>query len=492
MIETKKTNYGYILGLAIVSAIAGLLFGFDIGIISGALPFIAKTFNIISGKASHLSYLLFGFIPVSGTFLQEFIVAAVPGGALIGAIISAKFARNLGRRRSIILTGVLFFFGTLMAVLSPSADLLIISRLIMGFAVGVSATIVPMYLAEVSPPSIRGATIFLYQMAVTVGIFSSAIINYIFATIPNPSWRWMFAIGLIPSAFLSIGMYMLPSSPRWLVRRGEMKLAEEALKKLRNTDDVALELADIKDSLQHAEHGLKVLFSKRFRPLVIIAFGLFVFQQLTGINTIFYYAPTIFENAGFHGVQGAITAALATTGINVLATLVGIWLVDSLGRRKLLSIGLTGIVICMFIMGAAYHHWFPNEHWVLLVGVLLFITCFAFSIGGIPYILMSEVFPLNVKTVGMAVASCANWGFNWLVASTFLTLVDGIGIGNADWLYAFFSVLALIFVLTLVPETKNRSLEDITRNLYRDVPMRHLGDPVTEDGGQRTEDRKYV
>jgi len=480
MADAKKTNYGYILGLAIVSAIAGLLFGFDIGIISGALPFISKTFHIISSKTSHLSYLLFGVIPVTGTFLKEAIVAAVPGGALIGAIVSAKFARSLGLRRSIILTGILFFIGTLMATIATSIDLLVFSRLVMGFAVGVSATIVPMYLAEVAPPKIRGATIFLYQMAITVGIFMAAIINYVFATIPDPSWRWMFAIGLIPAAFLSIGMFMLPSSPRWLVRKGKVALAEEALKKLRDTDNVALELADIRESLQHAEHGLKVLFSKRFRPLVIIAFGLFVFQQLTGINTIFYYAPTIFENAGFHGVQGAIAAALLTTGINVFATLFGIWFVDSLGRRKLLSIGLTGIIICMFIMGAAYHNWFPHKDWVLLIGALLFIAFFAISISGISYIIMSEIFPLNIKTVGMAVAGCANWGFNWLIASTFLTLVGTIGIGNADWLYATCSVLALIFVLCLVPETKNRSLEDITRNLYRGVPSRHLGDPVLE------------
>lgn len=475
---TKPNNHAYILVLSTIAAIAGLLFGFDIGVINGALPYIANTFHImtpISGALSAPDYTVFGIMHVSGTVLKELIVSAVPFGALIGAVISSFASRALGRRGSIITTAFLFFIGTGIAAISKNTDMLIAGRLLMGFAVGLSAMVVPMYLSEVSPPDIRGSVVFLYQMAITMGILFAFIVNYIFHDHQN--WRAMFIVGLFPSFLLGVGMMMLPESPRWLVLKGLRKRAIATLHKLRGHPEVHKELADIEVSVQHAHGGLRLLFSKKIRPLVIITFGLFVFQQLTGINTIFYYAPTLFHASGFHGDTATILAAISTGGINVFATIFGIWFVDKLGRKKLLYIGLIGIIICHTVLGAAYHHLFGavGTKWVSLAAALLFIAFFAISISGIAYIMMSELFPLNVRSVGMAVASCANWGFNWLVSVTFLSVVNVLGFGNTYWMYAGFTFIALIFVMTMVPETKNVSLEQIEQNLYSGVRSRDLG-----------------
>jgi len=477
-VATKSGNYGYIIVLSTIAAIAGLLFGFDVGIINGALPYITKTFHIMTPTTPTLitpHYWVFGILHVSGTVLKELIVSSVPFGALLGAVISSKSSRRLGRRGSIVATAILFFVGTGIAALAVSTNMLLGGRLLMGFAVGLSAMVVPMYLSEVSTPDIRGSVVFMYQMAITIGILFAFIINFIFHVHEN--WRAMFAVGLIPSFLLGFGMLLLPESPRWLVLKGAHKRALQTLRKLRGHIEVVDELEEIKGSVAHARGGLRMLFSKKMRPLVIITFGIFVFQQLTGINTIFYYAPILFTAAGFHGSTSTILAAISTGGINVVATVFGIWFVDKIGRKKLLYIGLTGIVICHIILGSAYHHLFGaiDTKWISLGAALMFIAFFAISISGIAYIMMSELFPLNIRGVGMAVASCANWGFNWLVSVTFLSVVGVLGYGNTYWMYAGFTALALIFVYTLVPETKGVSLEHIEANLYKGVHSRDLG-----------------
>jgi sugar porter (SP) family MFS transporter len=468
--QASSSNYVYILVLSTIAAIAGLLFGFDTGVINGALPFIAKSFHIVA----HPGYLVFGSIHVSGTLLKEIIVSAVPLGGLIGAIISSPTSHILGRRGTIITSAILFVFGAIFAAVAVNTNMLILGRLLMGFAIGLSAMVVPMYLSEVSPPEIRGSVVFLYQMAVTVGLLSAFVINFIFHAHEN--WRAMFAVGVIPSVLLGVGMLMLPESPRWLVLKGKHKKVQATLRKLRGRSEIQKELAEITESVTHARGGLGLLFSKKIRPLVIITFGLFVFQQLTGINTIFYYAPALFDAAGFHGSSAQILAAISTGLVNVCATFIGIWFVDRLGRKKLLYIGLIGIVICHLVMGSAYHHFFgANIKWVSLAAALLFIAFFAISISGVAYIMMSELFPLNVRSVGMATASCANWGFNWLVSVTFLSIVNVFGFADTYWLYAGFSFIALIFVWLLIPETKNVSLEHIEKNLYGGIRSRNLG-----------------
>ncbi len=454
-------NYGYVVTVSLIAAIAGLLFGFDTGVIAGAQQFVYAHFGVTSDTVKGL------------------IVAAVTFGALLGAVCSGKLSSSLGRRKSIILSSLLFTAGTLLAALAFDVPLLIIGRLIMGFAVGLSAMVVPMYLSEVSPPDIRGAVVFTFQLAITVGIMGAYLINYAFTEMEN--WRLMFGVGVVPSLLLFAGMLRLPESPRWLVLNKRIEEAEEVLTRIMSGETAAEELASIKQSVKHPQGGLKMLFSRRMFPLVLICFGLFVFQQLSGINTIFYFCPTVFESVGYAGGQQAIGVSLIPAAVNVLATVLGIWIVDKLGRRVLCVVGFIGMAACLFVLGADLNGMIGDaglEPSLALGSVLLYIFFFAASMGGVPYIMMSELFPLNVRSVGMATASCANWGFNFLVSVSFLSLAHGLGFGNTFWLYGVCMVLGLFFTLLLVPETKGRALEDIEANLFAGNIPRKLGDPA--------------
>jgi sugar porter (SP) family MFS transporter len=458
MRNTSQANYSFVILITVTAAIAGLLFGFDTGVISGALGFIAQTFQLA----------------VDNNIAREIIVSAVPVGALIGAVISGKSATILGRRRSIILSAFLFIVGTICAALAADLAMVIIGRLVMGFAVGLSAMTVPMYLSEVAPPKIRGMSVFVFQLAITIGIMLAFVINYIYSGEAN--WRMMFGVAIIPSAILLIGMWLLPASPRWLMMRGRKDEARKILEKLDSTK-AKQNIQELEESLQHNVAGIRELFSKKMFPLVVVAFGLFVFQQFTGINTIFYYAPTVFKAAGFTGTQGAILASVATGVCNVLSTFVGIALVDRWGRRKLLFMGMAGMIICLAVIGFAYHGVFGLHIQTLtIIAVLAFIFFFATSIAGCAYLIMSELFPLRLRAAGMATASVANWGFNICVSATFLSLIAAIGIGNTFLLYAFCTFIGLIFIVKLVPETKGVTLEHLEHNLYAGKKLRELGD----------------
>ena len=456
--NNQKSSFHVII-TAIVAAIAGLLFGFDTGVISGALQFIVHAFNI----------------PHTDTFLQEAIVSSVPLGAFLGAICS-KFASSwIGRKKSIILTAILFIIGTLFTSLAPEILEIILGRLIMGLAVGLSAMIVPMYLSEISSPKNRGAIVFCFQLAITIGLFSAFLTNYAFSNSGN--WRAMFAIGLIPSIILALGMLMLPYSPRWLIAKNNENLARKILMRLRNTNDVDNEINEIKGTLVHKNSSLIQTFSKPIRNVTMICVSLFAFQQLSGINTIMYYAPTIYQHAGFVGAQGQILASLANGIAFILSTVLGIWVVDRLGRRKLFFLGFIGMIVCLFIIGIAYQNIFPkNEVRILaLLAVIGYIICFGISLGPLSYLMMSELFPLNVRATGMAVASCSNWGFNVLVSSTFLTLIHYFTISYTFYFYGICTIIGLIFCYFFVPETKGISLEHIEKNIYSGTTSRSLG-----------------
>jgi sugar porter (SP) family MFS transporter len=449
--------YLYILMVSICAGISGFLFGYDTGVIAGALHLISTTFGLTSEDYA----------------LKEMIVASVPAGALIGAIVSSTASDSIGRRNSIIAASIVFTLGTAVVALGMKVHAIIAGRLLMGFAVGLSAMIVPMYLSEVSPPRIRGAVVFLFQLAITVGLMSAFVVNYLFAAIE--SWRWMFAVAVVPSIVLGITMLTLPDSPRWLVLRGREDEAKTNLRRLRGSSDIANELSDIKDSVSRTSGGLRVLFTARFFPLVVITVGLFEFQQLTGINTVFYYAPTIFEAGGFSDKAGALLASVALGCMNVIATLLGVCLVDIVGRRKLLSVGFLGMIVCLGVLGAAFNGWLgdpilpsrgDNIRILMIASALIYVFFFAISLGGVPYVLMAELFPLRVRGAGMATASCANWGTNLVISGTFLTFVNRWGLGNTFWMYMALTFIGFVFAYFLVPETKGRSLEGIEEDLY--------------------------
>ncbi len=448
-------NYIFIFTISIIAAMAGLLFGYDTGVISGSLHFISTHFF------------------VKDTRTQEIIVSAVPIGALLGALLSSKSSFLLGRRASIILSSVVFILGTALVVFAASVGMVITGRLIMGLAVGLSSMIVPMYLAEITPPRVRGTAIFLFQLAITIGILSAFLVNYFY--VDSGNWRAMFAIAFIPSVLLGVGMIFMPMSARWLLLKGRKKDAKSVLKKLHPRAEVSKELKEIEVSLSHPSCRWRDLFETRLVLLVFLTFTLFAFQQLSGINAVLYYAPTVFAKAGFAGVKGGIIASIIIGSMNVFATLVGVWLVDIVGRRLLLYVGASGIIISMLVLGASFAGFFGKQpEAIALIAILVFIFSFAISLGGVPWILMSEVFPLHARGMGMAIANMAGWGFNIIVSANFLSYMNAIGIGNAFWTFAGFTVLCLLFVILFMPETKNRSLDEIELNLYAGKRLRDL------------------
>lgn len=459
----KKANI-YLIGA--VAAMAGLLFGFDTGVISGAQEFLFQTFEVGSRSSA----------------LRGFVVSAVPLGALLGALVSGFFAKQLGRRKSIMMTAILFLVGTLAAAFAQNLGSVVFGRLLMGLAIGISAMVVPMYLSEVSPAKVRGTIIFLFQLAITLGLMSAFAINLGFAewihdTATN--WRWMFGMGVIPSILLFLGMAWMPRSPRWLMLKGRKDEARKVLQYLLGKTDVSDCMEEMEESLKH-EGGRDwgALFRKPLLPLILMTFGLFVFQQLSGINAIMYYGPEVFASSGF-GEKAKFLAQLSMGLINVLATIFGVWVIDKLGRRPLLFIGFIGMIVCLGILSfcLASNGAYPS---LSLSSTLLYVVFFAISLGGVPYIMMSEVFPLKSRSAGMAIASCANWLFNMLVSFSFGILVDKLGgMEHVFMLYAGCTVLGLIFAWRYVPETKGRHLEEIEHNLYEGKkPLRYLGNPV--------------
>lgn len=463
----KKANI-YFIGA--IAAMAGLLFGFDTGVISGAQEFLFQTFAI--GHKGSFQNALRGFV-----------VSAVPLGALLGAMVSGFFAKNLGRRQSIMMTAIIFSIGTLAAAFAPNLLSVVVGRLLMGLAIGISAMVVPMYLGEVSPAKVRGTIIFLFQLAITIGLMGAFAINLGFSDWIQDytmNWRWMFGIGIVPAILLFIGMaFFMPQSPRWLMLKGRKAEAQKVLQYLLGKFDVSDVMAEMEESLRHESASeWHSLFRKPLFPLILMTFGLFVFQQLSGINAIMYYGPEVFASAGF-GEKAKFLAQLSMGLTNVLATVFGVWVIDKLGRRPLLFIGFTGMIICLgvlsYCLGATESH--TN---LALASTLLYVVFFAISLGGVPYIMMSEVFPLKARSAGMAIASCANWLFNIFVSFSFGLLVDKMGgMDNVFLLYGGCTVVGLVFAWKYVPETKGCHLEDIEHNLYEGKKhLRYLGDPV--------------
>ncbi len=443
--------------IAFIAAFAGILFGYDTGVISGAIIFIGPQF-----KLSPTEY--------------ELVVSAVLFGAFLGAIFSGRLADQYGRKYMLIADSVIFMIGTLGTCVSNDVGLLVASRVIVGIAIGISSYIGPLYISEISPTKHRGALVSLNQLAITIGILISYLVDYAFTA--NSDWRMMFAIGIIPAICLLLGMIFLPHSPRWILSRGDERQALSILNLIHgHAETVQREFDLIKDSLEQQKGTWKLLFSKKIRPTLLIAAGLAFIQQITGINTIIYYAPTIFKMAGYHSASAAILTSVGVGVVFVLFTIVALFLIDTLGRRPLLFIGLTAMAVSLAVMSWAFHTHNPQTIKAFAVtGMWVFIAGFGVSLGPIMWLMIAEVFPLKVRGLGSSLATCVNWASNWAVAITFITLVEHGGLDGAFFIFFIFSVISLLFVYFLVPETKGVSLEHIELNLYAGKSTRYLGD----------------
>ena len=437
--------------IAAVAALGGLLFGYDTGVISGALLFIRQE------------------LALSPT-VQGIVVGMVLAGAMIGAAGAGSLSDKFGRRRVILGAALLFTAGACLSAVAEGLSLLLTGRFLVGLAIGVASMLTPLYLAEISPARARGAVVSLNQLCITLGILVSYLVGFALAG-ASEGWRWMLGIGALPGVILWIGMLWLPESPRWLAGHGRARDAGTVLKRLRGAADVTSELNELRTDVAR-EGRLQAkwtqLLSPRLRRPLIIGIGLAMFQQITGINTVIYFAPEIFQNAGLSSAATAILATAGVGAVNVIMTIVSIRLIDRLGRRRLLFWSLGGMATTLLVLSAAFYVGAAGQlAWIAVASVAAYVGFFAIGLGPVFWLLISEIFPLSLRGRAMSLATVANWGFNAVVSVTFLDLVGAVGSAGAFLVYAILSFTALAFVVAVVQETKGYSLEQIEADLDR-------------------------
>ncbi len=443
---------------AIFAALGGLLFGYDTGVISGAILFVKDQFALSSGTESE-------------------VVSSVLWGAVVGALFGGWLADRFGRRPVIFGAGVTFIIGAIGTAVTPTVSWLIAGRVVVGLAIGVASLIAPMYIAEIAPPAIRGTLVSINQLALVSGILVAYLVDYALAG--AEAWRWMFALAAFPAAVLAIGMLFLPESPRWLIAHDHLDQGRQVLTRIRDgkTAETEREIADIRSGLALQSHGWDEIRHPGVRPALLVGVLLALFQQLTGINTVIYYAPTIFQYAGITSSSAAILATVGVGVINVLTTIVAVRLIDRTGRRPLLLVSLAGMTVSLVALGLAFRS--PSTGgavgWFAAVSLAVYIASFAVGLGPVFWLLISEIYPLSVRGVGMSLATVVNWVTNLLVALTFLTLIDHLGKPGTFWLYASISVVAVVFSILFIPETKGRSLEEIEAHWHGGGRLQELG-----------------
>jgi sugar porter (SP) family MFS transporter len=444
--DARREGKPFLFAVALIAALGGFLFGYDTGVISGALLYIKGDLG-------------------ASSFEQEAIVGALLIGAAVGALGAGYLADAISRRWTKVLSGTIYTLAALGCAFSQSADQLIAARFVLGLSVGTASFVSPMYLAELSPKRIRGGLVSFNQLMIVSGILAAYIVNFGLKGIGADNWRWMLGLGAVPGLMLAVGMAVMPYSPRWLIERGREDEAKEVLRRTHQEQDVDEEVESIKKIA--AETGrLRDLIGPSVRPMLIVGLGLAIFQQIVGINTIIYYAPTIL---GFTGssASSAIGQTVAIGVTNLVFTVVAILLLDRLGRRVFLIAGTVGLTVALAVLGAFFASGTlqANASALALIALVVYIASFAVGLGPVFWLMISEIFPLEIRGPAMAVCTIANWTFNFIVSFTFLSLAADIGKAATFWLYAVIGVLAIIFFILRVPETKGRSLEEIQRDV---------------------------
>jgi SP family galactose:H+ symporter-like MFS transporter len=444
-------NKPFIIAISSVAAIGGFLFGFDTGVISGTLVFLqdAKGWALTDSQLGGVT-------------------TAVLLGAVFGCLISGKITDIFGRKKIIIVTSVIFMCGALLSGSAPDVLFLIISRLFLGVGIGIASFSVPLYIAEISPARNRGALVTINQLMITVGILVSYITDYWVANDADPfSWRLMFHIGFIPGLMLFIGMFFLPETPRWLISKGRYDEGANVLKRVEDPDLYDASLTKLKEEIiadDNNRSSVKQIFTPWLKYPLIIGVGIMILTEFTGIDTIVYYTPKIFKIAGYISNEQSILPAIIVGGANVFFTIVSIFLLDRIGRRSLYFIGLSGLVITLISLGFCFH--FQNElgdiFSILTISTMfLFIGSFALSFGPLSWLIISEIFPLKFRGLGMSIGAFVLWSSTALVNYSFLKIVDALTLAGTFWAFAIMGIISGIWGYYMIPETKGKSLEYI-------------------------------
>jgi len=524
--QPVRSLSGFVIGT--VAAMSGVLFGFDASIAAASGDSVNTYFGI-----------------TQSTGLMGLWVGCVPLGALFGALLGGKVSSTLGRKKGLLLNAVLFIAGIVLAAVSPGFWIFVVARLLMGLAIGNSAVITPMYMAEVAPPETRGRILFLYQLSIVVGILVSFIVGVAvegLITSDDVNWRVMIACGLIPAFVFLFGMLRMPNSPRWLIEKGHWAQAHHTLIRMVGLEKARMTFGEIHEAATNNQKvSVKALFSKLFFPVILLGFFLQFFQQSTGINADMYFGPEIFREGGFDQTA-SMWAQVAMGAVNLIATVVAIFLVDRLGRRKLMMFGVSGIILMLCVQSYLFHvydsqkaaaatpavaaqsvessassqrHVLPNAGtsvvhkghtdsrasaknpaasgeaavapassgpnqtvtYLIFFSILLYIVFFAISAGPLCWCIISEIFPMHLRGIGMSIAVAANWLVDYFVSQLFPVMKEDLGMTVTTLIYAAFTTLGLALAAKFLPETKGVPLEEIEKNIFEGKPLREIGVP---------------
>lgn len=443
--STTKHSYntGYILGISFISALGGYLFGFDFAVISGALPFLQRQFGL-------------------DAYWEGFATGSLALGAILGCLIAGSVSDKYGRRPGLLIAAVVFALSSLGMAFSPSRDVFIATRFCAGIGVGMASMLSPMYIAEISPAHLRGRMVAINQLTIVIGILLTNLINYTLRNSGEDAWRWMFGLGFIPSALFFIGALWLPESPRWLVKAGKDAKAKAVLNKLGDTSFAKESLRDIERSLVGiTKTNYADVFRKGVLPAVLVGIGLAMFQQLCGINTVFNYAPKIFESIGA-SQDDQLLQTVFIGGVNLLFTVLAMMLVDKLGRKPLMLIGAAGLAILYIIVAQLLGAHSQNVSWFLLAAI----GVYAMSLAPVTWVLISEIFPNRVRGEATSIAVISLWAAYFVLVFTFPILFEKLQ-DQSFYIYSAVCLLGFLFIWWKVKETKGKTLEELENVMAR-------------------------
>lgn len=445
---TDTTKLKYVYFISSIAAMGGLLFGYDTAVIAGAIGFLETKFQLTPAMT--------GWAASSAIW-----------GCVVGAMMAGYLSDKFGRKKILILTAIMFAISSIGAAIPTNLSQFVAARLIGGLGIGAASMLSPMYISEMSPADKRGMLVTLYQLAIVLGINLIYFINLLIAGSGTEQWnidmgwRYMLGSGTIPAVLFLIALVLVPESPRWLASKGKDDDAIKILEKLNSKDQAAALMTEIKSSLKEEKGTIRELFAPGLRTALIIGMFLALFSQITGINAIIYYAPEIFKSVGF-GTDSAMLQTVIIGITNTVFTFVAIKFIDQAGRRKLLLWGVSGMLVCLVGVGTVFHFQLSNGP-LLLIFILGFIASFACSLGPIPWVIISEIFPTKTRGVAMSFATLTLWIGVVLITQLTPILLSTAGGAITFWIFAANSVMLVLFTYKMIPETKGKTLEEIEK-----------------------------